>query len=125
MAFWMVPLALGLFTAGITFPLRSVLLPAGPSRIWPVSFHVFINPVIEEVLFRLLLLGFLTNMFSFTVSVLIMSVIYSIYSGIFYGAPAMADGLVLGAFLSFAMPQFGFPVIVITHIVYRFIFFLS
>ncbi len=122
---WMVPLALGVFTAGITFPLRSMLLVAGPSRLWPFHLFVFVNTLVEEVMFRLLILGFLASMFEYTLAVVIMSVMYSIYCRILYGVPAMADGLVIGAFLSFALPEFGFPVIVGAHIVYRLIFSLG
>ncbi|MFH1450955.1 MAG: CPBP family glutamic-type intramembrane protease [archaeon] len=119
MTSWMVPLALGLFTTGVILPFHSIMSVTGPSRRWPLPWAVFINPVLEEVIFRLLLLTFLSNLFGFTVAVIMMSVIYAIYMGILYGTPSMADGLVLGVFLSFAMLEFGFPVVLAAHIIYR------
>jgi len=120
--FWMVPLALGLLTSGFIIPFHSLMSLTGPRRRWPFHFFVLVNPVIEEVLFRLLLLGFLSQMFDFTIAVMIMSVIYSLYMGILYGSPSMADGLILGVLLSFAMLEFGFAVVLMAHIVYRLIY---
>jgi len=121
MASWMVPIVLGLLTAGIVIPFHCIMSAAGPSRKAPLLFFIFINPLIEEIAFRLVLLGFLTSMFSFTPAVIIMSVIYSLFMALLYGTPSMADGLILGIFLSFAMLEFGFPVVVIAHIIYRLI----
>lgn len=122
MASWMVPIVLGFFTIGIIAPFRSLMVATGYTRRWPWHFFIFINPVIEEVLFRLLLLSFLSGIIGFLPAVIAMSVLYSVYMGLCYGTPAMADGLILGIFLSFAMLEFGFPTVVLAHIVSRVVF---
>jgi len=122
MTFWMVPIALGLLTAGIIIPFHSLMLVTGPKRQWPIHFFVLVNPIVEEIIFRLLLLGFLVTLMNFTLAVVIMSVLYSIYMGVLYGSPTMADGLIIGVFLSFAMLEFGFPVVLIAHMIYRLVF---
>ncbi len=119
MASWMVPIALGLVTVGLIVPFHSIMLVTGPNRRLPILFSVLINPVAEEFIFRLLLLGYLSTMFEFTLAVILMSVVYSLYMGIVYGTPSMADGLVLGILLSFAMVEFGFPIVVAAHLIYR------
>lgn len=124
MASWMVPIALGLVTAGIVIPFHSIMLVTGPSRRLPPLFFVIVNPIIEEFAFRLLLLGFLTSILGFVPAVIAMSVLYSIYMALLYGAPSMADGLIIGILFSFAMVEFGFPVVLAAHIVYRAVFSL-
>jgi len=119
---WMVPLVLGLVTAGIIMPFHSIMLVTGPSRRWHPLFFVLVNPVFEEVIFRLVLLGFFTSLMGFLPAVIVMSVFYSIYMAVIYGAPSMADGLILGILLSFAMLEFGFGIVVGAHIVYRLVF---
>lgn len=121
MEWWKISLFLALIALGIAIPLRVVLSITGFSRRMKAGYYVFINPVVEEVIFRLGLLGLTVILFGPLMGILATTLLYMIYMGFVYGPPHVADALILGVFFSFAFFEFGFIIIVLAHIFYRFI----
>ena len=121
MDWWMISLALAFLALGFALPFRAVLhLTAYAKRVRAV-FALFLNPVIEEVVFRLGGLTVCMLFFEPLVAVLVMTMFYMVYSGLIYGPPQAADAFVLGVFFSLAFFEFGFVVVLLAHVFYSMI----
>ena len=121
MDWWMVSLALALLALGFAAPFRAVLHLTTYAKRVKAAFAFLINPVIEEVVFRLGVLTVCMLFFDPLVAVLVMTMVYMVYSGLVYGPPYAADALVLGIFFSLAFFEFGFLIVLVAHLFYSMI----
>jgi len=116
---WMVPVALALTAVGVIIPFRALLAITGFSRRVRLRYFVIINPIVEEIIFRLFILGFAIITFGLLEGIVIMTVLYMSYQGVVYGPPHVADAFIIGIFFSLAMFEFGFLPILLAHMLYR------
>lgn len=121
MDWWMVSLALALLALGFAIPFRALLRLTTYAKKVRAVFALFLNPVIEEVVFRLGVLTVCMLFFEPLVAVLVMTMFYMAYSGLIYGPPQAADAFVLGVFFSLAFFEFGFVIVLVAHLFYSMI----
>lgn len=121
MEWWMTSLFLALFGLGLSIPLRVTMVSFARFRLLKPVFFFVINPVLEEIILRLVVLTYLLWYFDPVTAILITTVLYMIYGFAFYGTGFIPDALVLGLIFSFAFLEFGFIVVLLAHILYRLI----
>lgn len=112
---------LGLFAIGVALPLRAILFHTGGTRVPHAKIYILIAPVVEELAFRVAALTVLAMLFGPLVGIVLMTAGYMIYTGLFYGPPYAADGLVLGLLFGFAVFELGIVPVILAHMFYRFV----
>ena len=120
MEWYGISIVLALMALGFVVPLRSAIFTWGTTyRQMRARYWMLINPILEELIFRLCLLTILFTMFEPLSAILILTALYMVYSGCVYGPVFAADGLVLGIFFSLAFVEFGFVIVLVAHIFYK------
>lgn len=120
MQWYGISIVLALMALGFVIPFRAAIFSWGMGyRQMRARYWMLINPVVEEVIFRLCLLTILFTMFEPLSAIVILTSLYMVYSGIIYGPAFAADGLVLGLFFSLAFIEFGFVIVLVAHIFYK------
>ena len=100
---------------------RIILHLRGFARRVRSVYYVIVNPVIEELVFRIGVLGVALVLFEPLTAIVVMTAAYVVYSSFIYGSPYAADGLVTGVLFSLAFLEFGFIIVLVAHVFYRFI----
>ncbi|MFH1424052.1 MAG: CPBP family glutamic-type intramembrane protease [archaeon] len=116
---YMTPLYLGLFTLAVTIPFRLMFIHTGYTRCLKFRHWALLTPIVEELVFRFLLLSLGIMFFGFVGGFVFMLIAYTTYTAFLYGPPYMGDAVVIGLVFGLAVFELGIVTVILAHMVYK------
>jgi membrane protease YdiL (CAAX protease family) len=107
----------------ITFMLAVLLNARGPQKLGPLGFFklVITGPIIEEIIFRLMLIPFLYVVFGSAIIAIGASAFLFALGHIVYGGMRFVDSFITGLLWGWAFIMLGIEVTIVAHMTHNFL----